>query len=65
MQVILATDYQVTRFPDTAEGAFNNGSLMTETSSSTVSRNLTFLGNVECLITHPVNNHVAKTKHIC
>ena len=47
MQVILATDYQVTRFPDTVEGAFNNGSLMTETSSSTVSRNLTFLGNVE------------------
>ena len=46
VQVILATDYQVTRFPDTAEGAFNNGSLMTET-SSTVSRNQTFLGNVE------------------
>ena len=58
VQVILATDYQVTRFPDTTEGAFNNGSLMTETSSSTVSRNLTFLGNVEWLITHPVNDHL-------
>lgn len=41
------TDLQVTRFPYTPEGTFYNGSLMIETFSSTVLRNLTFLGNVE------------------